>query len=237
VIRGRLLDRPLEPMWMDAALRIALQTGSASEAKRLLELALRDAPLGDEARGKTVTALARVWIDPEPDCADMLRWAERELGDTSDLRGVHLVALIAVYPFFAEVCAFVGKTLALEGRVLTPDLRARLRATWGDRRTIHNAVQRAVKTLRAFGVLDGAPGSSLSEPGERLEIPATGIQWAAHAVLLARHAESIDERELRTGPELFIVAIESGTGNCITRVVRMTFNTTSGPTSFSPSVQ
>ena len=40
-----------------------------------------------------------------------------------------------------------------------------------------------------------------------------GIQWAAHAVLLARHAESIDERELRTAPELFVVAIESGNGN------------------------
>jgi hypothetical protein len=211
VIRGRLLDRPLEPAWMDAAIRIAQQTGSAPEAKHLLELALRDASLGDEARGKTVTALARVWIDPEPSRAEMLSWAERELGDTGDLRGVHLVALIAVYPFFADVCAFVGKTLALDGRVLTPDLRAQLRATWGDRRTIHNAVQRAVKTLRAFGALRGAAGSSLSEPGERLEIPAAGMRWAAHAVLLARSAESIGERELRTAPELF--AIEGGNGN------------------------
>ena len=213
MIRGRLLDRPLEPEWMDAALRVTQQAATPLEAKHLLELALRDAPLGDEARGKTVTALARVWIDPEPSCADMLRWAERELSDTRDLRGVHLVALIAVYPFLADVCAFAGKALALEGRVLTPDLRARLRATWGDRRTVHNAVQRAVKTLRAFGVLDGTPGSSLSEPGERLEIPAAGTRWVADALLLARGAESIDERELRTAPELFAIAIESGNGN------------------------
>ena len=62
-------------------------------------------------------------------------------------------------------------------------------------------------------MLDGAPGSSLSEPGERLEIPAAGTRWVADALLLARGAESIDERELRTAPELFAIAIESGNGN------------------------
>lgn len=39
------------------------------------------------------------------------------------------------------------------------------------------------------------------------------MRWVADALLLARGAESIDERELRTAPELFAIAIESGNGN------------------------
>jgi hypothetical protein len=120
-----------------------------------------------------------------------------------DMRAIHFGALLAAYPFFGAVCAAAGRALALDESVTTPDLRERMRASWGDRRTVHNAVQRAVKTLRAFQVLTGARGTSMSARGQQLPVPPGAGRWIAHMLVLSRGAEAVDEREVRSAPELF----------------------------------
>jgi hypothetical protein len=201
--RGAVLDRPLEPLWLDAALRIARETVDIDEVRARLHVMLGDSDLGTAARVKTVTALVRIWADPRPAAAAAVRWARDELADEHDLRSVHVGALLAAYPFFGDVCAAVGRALALEEQVTTPDIRARMRASWGDRRTVHNAVQRVVKTLRAFELLTGYPGGSLSHRGARLAVSPRAGRLIAHTLLLSRGAESVDERDVRSAPELF----------------------------------
>ena len=201
--RGPILDRPLEPVWLDAALRVARESADLDDVRSRLHLALGDSDLGATARVKTITALVRTWADPWRPAAPAIRWAREALADEEDLRPVHFGALLAAYPFFGEVCAVVGRGLALEEQVTTPELRARLRASWGDRRTVHNAVQRAVKTLRAFDLLSGAPGSSVSQRRDPLAVSPRAGRWIVHTVLLSRGADAIDERDLRSAPELF----------------------------------
>jgi hypothetical protein len=201
--RGPVLDRPLEPAWLDVALRIARETHELDEVRSRLHLALGDSGLGTAARVKTVTALVRTWARPRQTAAPAISWAREALADEQDLRAVHLGALLVAYPFFGDVCATVGRVLALEEQVTTPDIRARMRAAWGDRRTVHNAVQRGIKTLRAFQVLSGDQGSSLSQRAEQLYVSPRAGRWMAHTLLLSRGAEAIDERDLRSAPELF----------------------------------
>lgn len=201
--RGPVLDRPLEPRWLDAALRIARETTNLTQVRARLHIALGDSDLGSAARVKTITALTRTWANPRRSAATAVCWARNELADEHDLRALHIGALLAAYPFFGDVCAAAGRALALEERVTTPDVRAVMRASWGDRRTVHNAVQRAVKTLRAFELLTGDPGSSLSHRGARLAVSPRAGRWIAHALLLSRGAESVDERDVRSAPELF----------------------------------
>lgn len=201
--RGPVLDRPLEPAWLDAALRISLAASTPEEARALIHVALGDAGLGGTARVKTATALMRVWIAAPGANAAPIEWSRRELSGEPDLRAIHYGALLAAYPFFGDVCSIVGRMLSLEDRVGTPEVRARMRALWGDRRTIHNAVQRAVKTLRALGVLTGAPGTSISHRGARLPVPAHAGRWIVHTLLLTRGIDAIDERDARSAPELF----------------------------------
>lgn len=210
---GTLLDRPLEPEWLDIALSAANESASPAEARQRIDLWLRDVRLGDEARGKTVTALARVWVEPPERVREALVWGRESFAEEPNLAGVHLLALMAVYPFFGDVCVAVGRMLALDEHVGTPEVRARMRASWGDRRAVHNAVQRAVKTLRAFGVISGEPGTSDSTRGVRLTIPPTAARWAAHAVILSRGAESIDERDITSAPELFWLEPPTGDPN------------------------
>ncbi len=201
--RGVVLDRPMEPDWLDAALRIARETDDLDSVRARLHVALGDSGLGAAARVKTVTVLVRTWADPRTECAGAIRWAREHLAAEEDMRAIHFGALLAAYPFFGDVCAAAGRVLALEESVTTPDLRERMRAAWGDRRTVHNAVQRAVKTLRAFQVLTGAAGTSVSGRGVRLPVSPRAGRWIAHTLLLSRGAEAVDEREVRSAPELF----------------------------------
>lgn len=201
--RGPVLDRPLEPRWLDAALRIARETTDIAEVRARLHIALGDSELGSAARVKTITVLTRTWAGPHPAAAAAVAWAREELADEGELGALHIGALLAAYPFFGDVCAAVGRVLSLEESVSTPDVRARIRASWGDRRTVHNAVQRAVKTLRAFELLTGAPGTSVSRRGPGLAVSPRAGMWIAHALLLTRAAEAIDERDVRSAPELF----------------------------------
>lgn len=201
--RGPVLDRPLEPTWLDAAFRIAHETDDLEDVRARLHAALRESDLGTAARVKTVTALVRIWVAPRPDAAPAVRWASEALAAEEDLRPLHIGAMLAAYPFFGDCCAVVGRALALETQVTTPDVRARMRASWGDRRTVHNAVQRAIKTLRAFELLTGEPGSSVSRRGTQLIASPRAGRWIAHTLLLSRGAESVDERDMRSAPELF----------------------------------
>lgn len=61
--RRTLLDRDLDISWLDTALQVAADETSTLPARQRLEFALRDARLADEARKKTVTALARTWFE------------------------------------------------------------------------------------------------------------------------------------------------------------------------------
>jgi hypothetical protein len=201
--RGVVLDRPVEPDWLDAALRIARETQDLDEVRGRLHVALADSGLGAAARVKTVTVLVRTWADPRPDCAAAIRWARAHLATEDDVRAIHFGALLAAYPFFGDVCAAAGRALALDESVTTPDLRVRMRGSWGDRRTVHNAVQRAVKTLRAFRMLTGTQGTSVSGRGQQLPVPPRAGRWIAHTLLLSRGAEAVDERDVRSAPELF----------------------------------
>lgn len=184
-------------------MRISNAENRVGVVRERLRSVLTDAGLGAAAEVKTITALVRVWAKPSPEATEAVAWACQELSDEGDLRSLHLGAIMASYPFFGDVCTEVGRVLALDEAVETPDIRARLRASWGDRRSVHNAVQRAVKTLRAFEVLTGSPGTSTSLRGISLPVPPRAGAFLVHALLLTRDAKSIDEREVASAPELF----------------------------------
>jgi hypothetical protein len=182
-----ILNRALEPRWLDAALHLAIDTDEFQGAKRdLLGVMLADDIKGPMARAKTVTALSRVWLDPAETARAMLQWAAERSTTVVDARVLHLGALLATHRFFGDCCAAVGRTLGLHESVLTPEVRQRVKARWGDREAIDVSVRAAIRTLRAFGVLVGAAGDQVSSAGERLAVPLTLRPWLAHALLLTR---------------------------------------------------
>jgi hypothetical protein len=170
-----------------------------------LKTALADAPLADEARKKTVTALARTWITPRSEAVGVVKWATLHHDEVNDVRPLHLGALLATQPFFADLLAETGRVFAAgASEVNTPELRRRMCAIWGSRRSVDVGVQRGVKTMRAIGVLSGRPSSSTSVRSW-LEVTPDIAAWLARTLLVARGADSVGVDDLRVSPELFAI--------------------------------
>lgn len=211
--RGRILNRPLRPEWLDMAVSIRRRVGMGDEARRQLEVALRDEPLATESRKKVVEAISHVWLKPGPDLVPFTDWAVDRALDVPDARAIHLVALLAAYPFFGDVCAAVGRLVTLDGDVRTDALRSRLRNRWGDREVVNVAQRKCVQTLRDFGVLTAPRGSSVSQVGEQLVLPAEMVPWAVHGLMLSRGIEALETTEVRSAPELFFLGLPPSVPN------------------------
>lgn len=203
--RRTLLDRDLDISWLDTALQVAADRNSTIPPRQRLEFSLRDACLADEARKKTVTALARSWFEVDPAARDLVAWAVEHAAEVVDTRAIHVGVLLATQPFFSDVCTAVGRVLALQGQITTPELRQRMKEKWGQRRSVDLSTQRAVKTLRSLQLVTGAPGSSVSTKGQSITVVGPWAPWLVHALLLARGAEAMADSDLRTAPELFAV--------------------------------
>jgi hypothetical protein len=209
--RNRILNHSLDPAWMDAAFAIG-QRPADGDPRALLATTLSDMGLPKWARVKVREIVGPVWLDPPSETASLIRWARDNVSPTSDLRAVHLLALMATYPFFDDVCIAVGRLLRLQGEVTTSDLRSRLRAKWGDREIVHVAQRMCVYTLRAFGALS-VEARSVSRPADPLPLSGDLGMWAVHALVLARNTESIDLMEIDVAPEMFFVSLEPPQGN------------------------
>lgn len=208
--RNRILNRPIEPAWATIALNVALDGGAGIEGREHLEISLRDEIEATIAREKVVDVLHPVWINPPDETAAFIAWAKEHVDEVSDLRPVHLVALMATYPFFGGLVATAGRMLKNEGYVDSVIVRERLKGQWGDRDSVGVATRKGIQTLRSFGVLVGDRGSTRSSPGTRFAMIDDWALWAACALLLARDAESTDAAIVETAPEFFFLDLRVG---------------------------
>ena len=205
MIHNAILDRALDPAWLDLALELSRDGGP--DVRERLELALRDRIPAAEGRKKTVRMLWRTWLEPPEPARELIHWARTHSSEIGDSRPLHIGALIATHPFFGQVCAGLGRELALSETIRIVAIRQRLRDRWADRESIDVAVRAAVRTLRSFGTLAAGPQGRTAVLVQKLAVPEQLVGWLAHALLLARGAREIDLGAVETAPEFFMLAI------------------------------
>jgi hypothetical protein len=196
---------------MNAALRLARTGKPPRDARRLLEVALRDDIVSDVGRNKTVRILAGAWIAPAPEAAEAVKWAQQNA--EGDLRMWHLGVLLANYTFFANLCAEVGRGIEMSEEVDTTSLRAAMQAQWGGRDVTNVSTRSAVRTLRSFGVLTGREHNSASRRGDRLPVGLQQYPWVVDCLLSARETMELDSREVVRAPELFMFELPTAIVN------------------------
>ena len=206
---GPILDRGLSVEVLDAALHVARSGIPFNQSLRRLEVALRESLSEQEATTKTRKILTRIWVRPPAYAKDLVDWVIGQDLEGCDSRVLHLGAMLASYPFFGEVCAFVGRHLNLTGEVKTSAVRKQMHGTWGERSSVDVGARRCIRTLRYLGILSGDPRTSRSIAGDALKVPAELRSWLIHTLMLTRQIDSIDERDVERAPELFMVRMAS----------------------------
>lgn len=206
--KNMIFDRTLWPEIFEVAYRVAASRHPFEEQRQLLMVALRDHTTEQEAGNKTKKLLTRVWINPPPGAAHMIRWAVARPEHFPDRRVLHLGALIATFPFVGSVAAVLGRAFALDGSLTGIDLRRRVVANWGARTMVDLGASKSAGTLRKFNVVAGAAQKPMV-PGDKLQVSGEAAAWLVHAVALTREQQALGCAEIGDAPELFWVELGS----------------------------
>jgi hypothetical protein len=204
----QILNRPLQRVWLDAALRAARSSASIATRRWQLSDVLDESELGFVAKRKTARVLDHIWIDPPARAIAAIEWAVG-LAEPVDSRVLHIGAMLAVYPFIGDVYSAIGTRLRRSTELDNKSIRSRVVSKWGDREAVHKAVVMALNTLSSLGILCGEPRSGVWRKAEQLEVPPALAPWLAHVVLLSRKTHSIDVPSVSTAPELFAFSLDS----------------------------
>jgi hypothetical protein len=215
--RGSIgFDRRLDLSWLDAAAAKA-KAGAGSEELRaaLWDLAGDPANAGHgvSARKKTVTVLHRIW-GPDSGSTEHLRQRAMLLLEDcgpEERLGLHWAMMLARYPVFTDVASTVGRLLMLQDSVTLSLLSRRLADSWGSRSTVDRAVQRIVRSMIQWGVLeDTALAGEYRAQEQRIHLSPEIGAVIAEALLQDAEGNAMALGVLISHPALFPFDVRAG---------------------------
>lgn len=151
-------DRKIEIAWLDAVAAQAAAGASQCDAREYVWRLLAGVLSGDtihDARGKTLTVLANIWLSVPPEAREVRNRALPLLraNSGSDRLPLHWAMIMASYPFFLDIAVSVGKLVAMNGDVTLSQIIRRMLDSWGDRSTLPRATQRVLRSMVQWGAL------------------------------------------------------------------------------------
>jgi len=187
------LDRIIRLNWLERTARLVLAGNDASAVKEALQAYLRGAfcPDNTKVRGsldKTITILMKIWVRPPSDLLSLHREGLKLLSHVprEDHIAVHWGMTMAVYPFWGNVAAHVGRLLRLQGTAAASQVQRRVREQYGERETVSRAARRVLRSFIDWDVLKETSEKGVYTTGRTLVIAQTEvITWLAEAFLHA----------------------------------------------------
>jgi len=154
------IDRLVRLAWLEKTSSLVLAGNGTKEVKEVLQQDLQGSfrSNGQAVRGsidKTITILMKVWANsPSELCVfqaaglELLKQAPR-----SAHIAVHWGMVMAVYPFWANVAAQVGRLLRLQDSVVATQVQRRMREQYGERETVSRRTRYALRSFIDWGVM------------------------------------------------------------------------------------
>lgn len=202
--------------WLEQTAALAREGHDRAAANRALQETLSDKVSvgGTSERGnreKIITILLRVWITVPSELESLrargLEWLDRL--PQSEHIAVHWGMVMAVYPFWGEVAAQVGRLVRLQGRAAAAQVQRRVRELYGERETVSRAARRVLRSYIDWNVLCEAGTRGVYHVGCAKAIGNVElIAWLVEATLHARSNGAAPLAELMHSPSLFPFRLE-----------------------------
>jgi len=199
-------DRQLKRDWLNTTLAFVQAGLSPDEVRLRLNDALSDAITGPESRRKAIIVLTRLWCRVP---AQDRHLQERAIDLAAQIRSDELLWLhwgmsLLAYPFFRDSAAIVGQLGHLQGPFTYAQVQRRMFETWGQREMLPRALNRLLRTLTEFKVLQETHGRGGYAPGPVHQTQNQALAlWLIECSLHAHEAEQVPLSELGRLPYTF----------------------------------
>jgi hypothetical protein len=234
-------DRKIDIEWLDAVAERIAAGQTPDEIRRFVWSLLEGAVVGDSAhsgRGKTLTVLSRIWIivpgQAKPLREDALRCIAAATGEQRP--AIHWAMTIGTYPFFFDVATNVGKLLAINGQANLSQIDRKMTETWGDRSTLSRALQRVLRSMVQWGVLQDGPAKGLLFPRPNRVLVPDDIGELLFQAVLVSHGRGMPLAQLRGHPALFPFDVRL-TASALRKSISMRLQRQGDQTDFVEAVQ
>jgi hypothetical protein len=203
-------DRKIELTWLDTTARLVAEGMSPSEVKERLEAVLAG-DLGERgersARSKTITVLRKIW-SKVPEALRPFRGQALQLLPTLGRRqqiAIHWGMCAAAYPLLTDVAESTGRLLRLQGSVGLSQIERRMMEKYGERETLHYAVQRIIHSFVNWEVLQRADERGVYQATDRIDLTdvPTVEGWLLKALLISSGGQMVPFDTLAGSPALF----------------------------------
>lgn len=203
-------DRKIELSWLDATAYWTSQGLSKNDTHQKLH-ELLEGRLSDQgersALSKTTTVLLHIWHEV-PDSLTAFR--NEGLSLYRRYSGKEKVALhwgmcLATYSFFHNAAEVIGKLLEIQRHFGASQVHRRMQEFYGERSTLLYAIQRVVRSISSWGLLDQGNKRGDYMPIEKIDLRLkSGLsEWLAEALFHGRSATIIPLERLASATALF----------------------------------
>jgi hypothetical protein len=209
-------DRRIELAWVELAATLATSGRPVAETRPEMMARLEGAITGrglGSSRGKTVTILSRIWLQPPAPLRSLRDYAVAHLREVApeERVAIHWAMTLGAFPFFRDVAAAVGRLLALQSTLSLAQVHARLRDTWGERSTVTRAVPPVVATMAQWGLLArGARAGVYRAIGPAPAIRERALDVLLEALILSEASPALHLEALLSHPAAFPFDLSCG---------------------------
>ncbi len=218
--KGIGLDRTIRLPWLDAAAAFCAEGGGwveestplppsdAAAIRARLEPVVGQDLKGAEARRKTIDILIHVWLksrDGVPALhARAVEWFPH-MQVPGDRLWLHYGLTLVTYAFFRQCLVAIGQFSRAGVAITTRMVKQRLAAERGHLGSLDRSTERAMASLRDWGVLVEAEGRHAYAPRRQAVSASSGEleAWLLACALHAHPAEELPFADLLRLPELY----------------------------------
>ncbi|NSW92055.1 MAG: hypothetical protein HPY74_15535 [Firmicutes bacterium] len=170
----------------------------------------------EENRKKTISILTRTWLNVEQQHMH-IRDRALELFKTADENekiAIHWCMLMMAYPVFLDITATIGKLLNLQDGFSLSMVKRRIYEIWGERSTLKYAIDKIVRSITEWGVVEDGSKRGEYKRKEPFNIHNTEIKLLLiEAYLIATKKTYLQFVEVNSLNELFPFKLDLGLGD------------------------